>query len=138
MKSYRAISLSLSAIFALVGILFVAAPDAVIGFFNALSSPLGMAQSPPAGFNFYLILAGGYMYVVAVLAFMMYRFPKNIYFPLLLAHAKLASSVLSLGMFLFQSGYLIYITNLIVDWLIGSLATAFYMKMRRTRNWASS
>jgi hypothetical protein len=138
MKFYRAISLSLSAIFALVGILFVAAPDAVIGFFNSLSSSLEMAQSQPSGFDFYVILAAGYMYVVSVLAFMMYRFPKNIYFPLLLAHAKLASSLLSLGMFLFQSGYLIYITNFIVDGLIGSLATAFYMKMRRTRNWASS
>jgi len=134
MKFYRPISLALSVIFALVGILFVAAPDAVIGFFNSLSSSLGMAQSQPSGFNIYVILAAGYMYVVAVLAFMMYRFPENICFPLLLAHAKLASSVLSLGMFLFRSGYLIYITNFIVDGLIGSLATAFYMNMRRTRN----
>ena len=138
MKFYRPISLALSVLFALVGILFLTMPDSVNSLFNELSPSLGMAQSPPIGFNIYVILAAGYMYVVAVLAFMMYRFPENIYFPLLLAHAKLASSVLSLGMFLFQSGHLIYLTNFIVDGLIGSLATAFYMNMRRTRNWASS
>jgi hypothetical protein len=138
MKYYRVISLTLSAIFAVVGILFIAVPDGIIGFFNTLSSPMGMVQSPPAGFNFYIILAAGYMYVVSVLAFMMYRFPRNIYYPFLLAHAKLASSLLSLGMFIFQSACLIYVTNFVIDGLIGFLALAFYMKMRGTRNWASS
>ena len=127
MTFYRAVSLALSVIFALVGILFLAMPGPVIDFFNALSSNLGMAQSQPTAFNFYVILAAGYMYVVAVLAFMMYRFPENIYFPFLLAHAKLASSVLSLGMFVLQSACMIYAANFVVDGLIGSLALAFYV-----------
>ncbi len=138
MTFYRVASLALAVIFAAVGILFMTLPDGVITFFNTISSPFGMPDSPLTGFNFYLVLAAGYMYVVTVLAFMMYRFPEKIHFPLLLTHAKFASSVLALALFLFQTGCLIYITNFIVDAFIGFLALGFYLKMRRDPNCISS
>ncbi len=134
MKFYRLLSLTLAFAFVVVGVLFVTYPDGVIAFFNALSAPLGMRLSPLAGFNFYLILAGSYMYVVAVLAFMMYRFPANYFFPLLLAHAKLASSTVSIIMFIFQARYLIYIANFVVDGVIGALAFYFFVRIRKEGN----
>ena len=90
-----------------------------------------MPGSPATGFSFYLILAVSYMYLVTVLAFFMYRHPGNKYFPQLLAHAKIASSILSLGLFLFHAHYLIYLTNFIVDGFIGALVMTLYIKMKR-------
>lgn len=138
MKYYRPMSLALAIIFAAVGILFVVAPDGVLRFFDSLSPALSLPQMPLMGYGFYLILAGAYMYVVTVLAFMMYRLPRNGYFPLLLVHAKLASSVLSIVLFLFQSRYLIYAANFLVDGTIGVVILAVYLKLKRKGEWASS
>ncbi len=135
MKIYKSISFILILLFAITGILFLAIPDKVMELFNTLSSSLGMLQSPVSGWNFYLILAVGYMYLVSVLAFLMFRNPGNRYFPLLLAHAKFASSVLSLAFFLLQDHYLIYLANFIIDGIIGIIVTALYLRMRRTE-WA--
>jgi hypothetical protein len=129
---YKTISLVLMLLFAATGILFLVLPDMAIEFFNTLSSSLGMLQAPLTGWNFYLILAAGYMYLVTVLAFLMFRRPDNPYFPLLLVHAKLASSVLSLAFFLLQTHYLIYLANFIIDGVIGSVVLALYLKMRKT------
>ncbi len=137
MKLYRPLSFTLAVVFAVVGILFISIPDGVLGLFNAVSPQFGLQRSPLTGFNFYLILAAGYMYIVTVLAYMMYRHPGTGIFPLLLAHAKLASSLISLSFFLFHSAYLIYLTNFIVDGFIGGLALFFYLKIRRDPNWAS-
>jgi hypothetical protein len=137
MKLYRSLSLVLAAIFAITGLLFLFIPDSVVYLFNSLSPFLGMVQSPVTGFTFYLILAVGYMYLVTVLAFLMFRNPGNRYFPMLLAQAKLASSILSLGLFVFQANYLIYLANFIVDGLIGSVVIVFYFKMRGAVAWAS-
>ncbi len=124
-------------LFAVTGILFLAIPDKVLVFFNTLSSSFGMAQSPVIDWQFYLILAAGYMYLVTVLAFLMYKHPENRYFPLLLIHAKLASSLLSLAFFLAQSHYLIYLTNFIIDGVIGGAVLVLYLK-RGSRQWAYS
>ena len=137
MMWYRPISLVLAVIFAVTGLLFLCIPDRVVSLFNNLSPALGMVKSPVTGFTFYLILAVGYMYMVTVLAFLMFRNPGNRYFPMLLAQAKLASSLLSLGLFAFQAHYLIYLTNFIVDGLIGSVVIIFYFKMRGAAAWAS-
>jgi hypothetical protein len=88
-----------------------------------------MVQSV-SGWSFYLILAVGYMYLVTVLAFLMFRHPENRYFPLLMVHAKLASSLLSLALFLLQAHYLVYLANFIVDGMIGIAVLALYLKSR--------
>jgi hypothetical protein len=136
-KTYKYISLILMFLFAVTGILFLGFPEKVLSLFNSLSSPFGMPQSPLIEWNFYLILSAGYMYLVSVLAFLMFRHPGNHYFPLLLIHAKLASSILSLAFFLLHSQYLIYLVNFIVDGVIGVIVLSLYFKMRRTV-WAYS
>ena len=103
MKPYRVFCLTLAIGFAAVGIIFGTMPDEVIAFFNNLSKPLSFPPCPETGFNFYLILAVAYMYIVTVLAVMMYRFPGSKSFPILLVNAKLASSIMSFGLFLFHS-----------------------------------
>jgi hypothetical protein len=136
-KWYRVISLVLAAIFAVTGLLFLFIPDRVVTLFNNLSPSLGMGPSPVTGFTFYLILAVGYMYLVTILAFLMFRHPENRYLPMLLAQAKLASSIVSLGLFVFQAHYLIYFANFIIDGVIGIAVMAFYFKMKGAVAWAS-
>ena len=97
MRLYRPVSLILSIVFAVVGLLFLSIPDRVLMFFNDISGHLGMTLSPVESHSFYVMLAAGYMYLVTLLAFFMYRHPENRMFPLLLAHGKLASSILSIG-----------------------------------------
>lgn len=130
-KSYRFIGLALAVIFALVGLIFLFIPNHVLGLFNNLSGYLGMPLAPAEGVNFYLILAVGYMYLVTLLAYFMYRCPEDRKYPLLLTHGKLASSILSIYMFLIHEPYLIYITNAVIDGLIGILALYIYLHMKR-------
>lgn len=134
MKYYRTFSLLMAIIFAIVGLIFLFLADGVLEFFNSIATYLGMKHSPIEGVSFYLILAVGYMYLVSLLAFLMYRHPDQPCFPLLLTNAKLASSVLSLGFFIWHQPYLIYITNCIVDGSIGLLALYFYLKISKGRS----
>ncbi len=138
MKFYRPMSLLLFLVFSAVGLVFLLIPDGVLSLFNSLSPPFRMTQSPLNGPGFYLILAVGYMYLVAVLAFEMYRHPGNALLPLLLAHAKFASSLISLGLFLAHEKYLVYAANFVVDGAIGAIAFFYYLKIRSGRKWASS
>ncbi len=131
MRTYRAVSFVLMLLFAMTGALFLGFPDAAIAFFNTLSPSFGMPQAPASGRDFYLILAVGYMYLVTILAFSMFRHPENRLFPMLLTHAKLASSILSLALFLLQARYLIYLANFVVDGVIGIVVLTMYLKMRR-------
>lgn len=131
MKIYKAVSFILMVLFAVTGIIFLVLSDQVMVFFNTLSSSLGMLQSPVSDRNLYLILAIGYMYLVTILAFLMLKHPENRYYPLLLTHAKLASSILSLALFLLQAHYLIYLANFIIDGLIGIVVLIMYMKIRK-------
>ncbi len=118
MKLYRVAALVLAAGFLLVGALFLAFPDEVLSFFNRLSGPLGMPEMPFVGQTFFLVLASGYMYLVSLLAWLMFRHPDNRTFPSLLIQGKLATSLLSLGFFLAHRPYLIYLANFFVDGLI--------------------
>ena len=131
MRFYKVVSLTLCILFAIVGLLFLSIPDRVLIFFNALSQSWGISTTPTGSFGFYPLLAVGYMYVVTLLAFFMYLHPEDTRLPLLLTHAKLATSVLSLALFLLHERYLIYITNFIVDGLIGILVLLFYLNMKR-------
>jgi hypothetical protein len=118
-------------VFAVVGFIFLFLPDGVLRFFNSIAGYTGMKLSPVTGVDFYLILAVGYMYLVSLLAFLMFRHPDNRYFPLLLTNAKLASSVLSLCFFILHQPYPIYVINGIVDGLIGMLAFYFYLQIKK-------
>lgn len=113
-----------------MGCLFLLVPGRVLIFFNSLSEYLGLNQSPVPDFNFYIVLAIAYMYLVTLVAFLMYKHPENSYFPLLLANGKLASSLLSLCIFVFSQPYLILVVNCVVDGLIGIAAYAFYRKIK--------
>jgi hypothetical protein len=92
-----------------------------------------MPQSPVEGVSFYLILAVAYMYMVTLLAFKMYRHPREKSYPFLLANAKLASSAVSLYLFLIYQPYLIYITNCVVDGCIGLMVLYFLRKLRKMK-----
>jgi hypothetical protein len=131
-RFYRVSSLAFMAIFIAVGLIFVCWPAAPLRFFNGFSPLAGLPPGPAEGGGFYLILAGAYMSFVAVLAGLMAKHPEVAWFPLLLAEAKLASSVLSWILFAFDGPYLIYATNGIVDGLIGCFALYFYRRIRRS------
>lgn len=118
-RTYRWAGLLLAEVFALVGVTFLLAPGGVLAFFNRLSPYVGLPAGPAEGTGFFLILAVAYMYLVIMLAFLMYRHPDNPWFPLLLTHAKLASAALSLGLFLFHRPLLIYLANGLVDGFLG-------------------
>jgi hypothetical protein len=132
MRLYRPLSLALALVFAVTGLLFLILPDGALSLFNTLSAGWGMEQAPLVGRSLYLALAVGYMYLVTLLAFQMFRHPEDRRFPLLLVNAKLASSILSLGLFLFQAHYLVYMANFAVDGLIGAAVLMLYRTMPRT------
>jgi hypothetical protein len=131
-RAYRIVSLGLAAAFAITGAVFLFFPGAVLSLFDALSGPLGMPPSPGVGSHFYLILTGGYMYLVALLAWLMFRRPQNNDFPFLLANGKLATALISLAFFFFHQPLLIYLGNSIVDGLIGVVVLVFY-RVRRAK-----
>ncbi len=130
--AYRAFSLGLAVIFAAVGAIFVLIPAEMLAFFNGMARRLGMAEGP-MGPSFFVALAGGYMYVVTALAWLMFRAPTEKIYPLLLAQAKLASSVLSLALFALQAPWLIFLANGIVDGAIGLAVLALYFRVKAGR-----
>jgi hypothetical protein len=130
--AYRAFSLGMAVIFAAVGAIFVLMPREMLGFFNVVARRLGMAEGP-AERSFFVALAGGYMYVVTVLAWLMYRAPREKVYPLLLSQAKLASSILSLALFALQAPWLVYLVNGIVDGALGLIVLALYFRVKAGR-----
>jgi len=128
---YKSISIVMAIIFALVGILFLFTSDGVLGLFNQISDAVGMEQAAPATGHFYVILAVAYMYVVALLSFMMYRNPTSSVLPFLLFNAKGASFLISFFLFFLERHLLIYITNAVVDGVIGLLVIIMYRNAKR-------
>lgn len=131
MKFYKTLSATFCMIFLVVGLTFLLLPGKVLIFFNTLSRYVGMRPSPVEGIDLYLALAVAYMYMVSLVAFLMYRNPKNHHYPLLLANGKMASSFLSLLLFAVHQPYLIFLVNFVVDGLIGITAWVFYAKLKR-------
>ena len=129
MKISKTVSLLSAIIFALVGLLFLLIPNEVLGFFNNISRYFGLPLTPLAGVNFYLILAVAYMYLVTMVAVLMYRYPENKIFPMLLANGKLTSALVSFYLCIMDKPYLVYLTNGVVDGLIGVLALLLYYKL---------
>ncbi|PKM86501.1 MAG: hypothetical protein CVU87_11960 [Firmicutes bacterium HGW-Firmicutes-12] len=130
MKLYKLFSLTATAIFAAVGLIFLFLPASVLIFFNNISGYFGLPQAPVQGMGFYLVLASAYMYLVTLLAYMMYRYPKEKIYPFILAQGKLASSVISIYLFLKHQAYLIYFANFIVDGFIG-IAVLYLMRIKK-------
>lgn len=130
-KFYKPLSLGGALIFAVVGLIFLLIPQQVLIFFNVLSDFWGFSHGSAAEFDFYIILAVAYMYLVTVLAYLMYRNPEESLFPLILAHGKLISSLLSLAAFIFKQRYLIYISNFFIDGIIGMVAFYMYLQVKR-------
>jgi hypothetical protein len=120
--TYRFLSLAMAAVFAVVGLLFLVLPGQVLEFFNRLSASLGLAPAPLRPGSFYPVLAVAYMYLVTLLAWLMARRPGDPLLPLLLAHGKFASAVLSLVFFFGRAPYLVCLANAVVDAGIGTLA----------------
>lgn len=131
MRVYKLFSLTAAAIFAVVGLIFLFSPTSALIFFNSISSHFGLPQSPVQGTSFYLILSAAYMYLVTLLACLMYRYPEQTIYPFLLAHGKLASSIISIYLFLMHQPYLIYFVNFVIDGFIG-IAALYLMKMKKT------
>ncbi len=131
MRLYRAAAAVLAASFAAVGLVFLFLPGGVLAFFNSLSTAFGFRPAPLAGFPFFLVLASGYMYVVTLLAGLMFRRPENTTYSFLLVHAKLATSLVSLGFFIFHQPFLIYLVNFVVDGAIGLGVQALRLRQRK-------
>ncbi|MBE3102157.1 MAG: hypothetical protein IMZ47_07825 [Firmicutes bacterium] len=133
MRLYKLFSLTVAIIFAVVGLIFLFFPDWALIFFNSISGYLRLPQAPLQGTGFYLILASAYMYLVTLLAYLMYRHPEQNIYPFLLAQGKLASSVISIYLFFMHQHYLIYLANFVIDGFIGVVALYFFLKMKKTK-----
>jgi hypothetical protein len=118
-------------VFALVGAAFFLFPEGVLSFFNGISGFFHMKPAPVAFPGFYLILTAAYMYVVTIVAFEIFRHPENPAFLVLLANAKIASSLLSLVLLFRDAFYLIYLVNFIADGCIGLVALWLYTRMKK-------
>src|SRR5947207_3873068 len=110
--------------FAVVGILFIAAPDGVLDVLDDLGDAIGNFASAPAsteklwlalGFAYMVVIAG--ICVVVSLDVVSYR-P----FLIVLAAGKAASSLAALGFYAFDSTVFAYLLNFVVDGVLVSVA----------------
>jgi hypothetical protein len=109
--------------FAAVGILFIAVPNGVLDTISDLGDSLGdFARAPHGTEQLWLALAFAYMVVIAGICAVAQADVVR-YRPLLLVLAvgKTASSLGSLGFYLFDQDVFIYLLNFLVD---GFLALA--------------
>jgi hypothetical protein len=113
----------LAASFAVVGILFIAVPDGVLEAISDLGDSLGdFTRAPHTEEQLWLALGFAYMVVITALCLVAQADVVR-YRPLLLVLAvgKAASSLASLGFYLFDQDVFIYLLNFLVD---GFLALA--------------
>ena len=113
----------LAASFAVVGILFIAAPNGVLDTISDLGDSIGSFTRAPHGTEqLWLALAFAYMTVIACICLVaqadVVRYRALL---LVLAAGKTASSLAALGFYLFDQDVFIYLLNFLVD---GFLALA--------------
>jgi hypothetical protein len=117
-ESFVVLSLRLLALsFAVVGILFIATPDGTLGAISDLGDAIGDFPRAPHGTEqLWLALAFSYMAVITGICLIAQSDPVR-YRPLLLllAAGKAASSLASLGFFLFDEDVFAYLLNFLVD-----------------------
>jgi len=109
--------------FAVVGILFIAVPSGVLDTISDLGDWLGdFSRAPHTEEKLWLALAFAYMVVIAgICAVAQADVVRYRPFLLVLAVGKTASSLASLGFYLFDRDVFIYLLNFLVD---GFLAVA--------------
>jgi hypothetical protein len=109
--------------FAVVGILFIAVPSGVLDTISDLGDSLGgFSRAPHSEEKLWLALAFAYMVVIAgICAVAQADVVRYRPFLLVLAAGKTASSLASLGFYLFDQDVFIYLLNFLVD---GFLAVA--------------
>ena len=113
----------MAASFAVVGILFIAVPNGVLDTISDLGDSLGgFTPAPHGSEELWLALAFAYMVVITGICLVVQADVVR-YRPLLLvlAAGKTASSLGSLGFYLFDQDVFIYLLNFLVD---GFLALA--------------
>jgi hypothetical protein len=114
----------LAASFGVVGILFIATPDGVLGVLDDLGDAIGtFAPAPETTEQLWLALGFAYMTVIAGICVVV-QFDVVRYRPLLLVLAvgKAASSSAALGFYLFDSDVFAYLLNFLVDGLLVGVA----------------
>jgi hypothetical protein len=116
----------LAASFAVVGALFIAAPNGVLDAITDLGDwlPLGsFSAAPETVERFWLALGFAYMVVIAGICLVVQADVVR-YRPLLLvlAAGKTASSLAALGFYLFSDDVFIYLLNFVVDGYLAVLA----------------
>jgi hypothetical protein len=107
----------LAATFAAVGILFIAVPDSLLDWLTDFGDAIGsLAAAPPSDERLWLALGFAYMVVIAgiclVVSLDVVRYRP---FLLVLAAGKSASSLASLGFYVWQDDVFAYLLNFIVD-----------------------
>ena len=124
MRAYRTVAVALTLAFAAVGLVFLLGPRSVDDLFEAAVGLQGIAALPAGAVDSHLFraLAVAYMYLVGLLAWMMARRPGETVWPMLLAHAKLASAAVSMALCLTGGPVLILVVNTLVDGAIGMMA----------------
>jgi hypothetical protein len=119
------LSLRLLAVsFAVVGILFIAVPSGVLDTISDLGDSLGsFSRAPHTQEDLWLALAFAYMVVITGICVVaqadVVRYRP---FILVLAVGKTASSLGSLGFYLFDEHVFIYLLNFLVDGFLALLA----------------
>jgi len=109
--------------FAVVGILFIAVPDGVLDTISDLGDSLGdFSRAPETEEQLWLALGFAYMVVITGICLVAQAdVPRFRPLLLVLAVGKAASSLASLGFYLFDDDVFIYLLNFLVD---GFLALA--------------
>jgi hypothetical protein len=116
----------LAASFALVGLLFIVAPDGTLGALDDVGDwlPLGDFQpAPDTAEQLWLALGFAYMTVITGICLVVSADVVR-YRPLLLvlAAGKAASSLAALGFYLFDDDVFAYLLNFVVDGLLVGVA----------------
>jgi hypothetical protein len=124
-EKFVVLSLRLLAVsFAVVGILFIAAPNGVGNVISDLGDSLGsFTRAPHTEEQLWLALAFAYMVVITGICLVAQADVVR-YRPLLLvlAAGKTASSLGSLAFYVFDQGVFIYLLNFLVDGFLALLA----------------
>jgi hypothetical protein len=124
-EAFVVLSLRLMAFgFAVVGVLFIAVPSGVLDTISDLGDSLGsFTRAPHGDEQLWLALAFAYMVVITGICLVAQADIVR-YRPLLLVLAvgKTASSLGSLGFYLFDQDVFIYLLNFLVDGFLALLA----------------
>jgi hypothetical protein len=124
-ERFVVLSLRLLAVsFAVVGILFIAVPSGVLDTISDLGDSLGgFTRAPHGTEQLWLALAFAYMVVITGICIVVQAdVVRYRPFLLVLAAGKTASSLGSLGFYLFDQHVFIYLLNFLVDGFLALLA----------------